>query len=96
VPRRHLGLALLLASALLAACSHGHEAGPQPTPAGETTSTSTTEPDLSSVKLAGIPGGRTTTLTFGPGLSALTGAVTAGGACVSVASVGVPRIVGGR
>ena len=56
MPRRHLGLALLLASAPLAACSHGHAAGPQPTPAGETTTTSTTEPDLSSVKLAGIPG----------------------------------------
>ena len=96
MPRRHLGFALLLASTLLAACSHGHEAAPEPTPAGETTTTSTTEPDFSTVQLAGIPGRTTTTLSFGPGQAVLTGTVTAAGAGVAGATVRVQRIVGDR
>ena len=94
--RRHTGLALLLVSILLVACSHAHEAAPQPTPAGETTTTSTTEPNFSTVNLAGIPGRTTTTLTFGPGQAALTGTVTARGAGVAGATVRVQRIVGDR
>jgi len=96
VPILGRGAVVLFGAVLLAACSHGKEAGPQPTPAAEATTTSTTEPDFSSVKLAGIPGRTTTTLTFGPGQAALTGTVTAGGAGVAGATVRVQRIVGDR